>query len=192
MKRNVMHRFNPDHFAKLDDESRQEWQNPTALIDWLQLKGDESIIDIGAGTGYLALPLAEHWPGATVYAVDISPKLQKILGERASARGLTNIRLLPTDGRALDLEDGFADVILVVNVLHEIADDSALIAEIRRSLKHGGRLVLVDWKKEPTPVGPPVDERIRQADALELLAAHDFKVIAEAEIYPYHYAVVLT
>lgn len=181
----MTHRFNPDHFAKLDDRERLEWQNPDALIEWLDLKDGETVVDIGAGTGYFAMPLAKRYPGVTIYAADISPKMLELLNDRATSQGLQNIRPMATDGRLLDLADGTADLVLMVNVLHEIVDDLSLVTEARRVAKTGGRLALVDWKKEETQAGPPVDERVDQTEAIALL-------VAEAEFYPYHYTVVLS
>ncbi len=185
-----MHRFNPDHHEKLDDKERFKWQDPRLLLDWLDLEGNETVVDIGAGTGFVARPLAERWPGVTMITVDISPKMKEIVEQRAGAAGLKNIRPLLTDGRTIELADGVANVILLVNVLHELADDPILLAEARRILKRAGQLVLVDWKQDLTPVGPPVEERIGGAAAMELVATYDFVPSAELDLYPYHYMMV--
>ncbi len=187
----MTHRFNPDHFAKLDDPERREWQNPDVLIDWLEVNDASTVADLGAGTGYFALPLAARYPDVTVYAVDISPKMLELLSERAAHRDIHNVRVLATEGRVLDLEDGVVDIFLMINVLHELADMS-LVREARRTVGTGGRLVLVDWKKEETPAGPPIDERIDKSSAVALMAKYGFKQVAEADLYPYHYTVVLS
>lgn len=187
-----MHRFNPEHHARLDDAQRFEWQDPVKLIDWLRLDGDETVVDVGAGTGFMALPLAEQLPRGFVVGVDISSKMRDILTGKVAERGMSNVTGLVTDGLTIDLPDAAADVVLLANVWHELSDSDALIKEFRRLVKPGGRLVVVDWKAEETPVGPPIAERIPEAAAIAALAAVGFKVVVQPELYPYHYTAVFT
>ncbi len=182
-----MHRFNPEHHARLDDAERYRWQDPERLIDWLALSGNETIIDVGSGTGFIALPLARHLPGGSVTGVDISSQMRDLLVAKAAEQGRSNITALVTDGETIELPDRTADIVLLANVWHELSDADALIKEFRRLLKVGGRLVVVDWKAEDTPVGPPVTERISQDEAVAALAGYGFKLKSEPALYPYHY-----
>ena len=186
----LVHRFDPENHKKLDSPDRLEWQNPSLILDWLELDGTETVVDIGSGTGFMALPLAERWPDSTVCGVDLSDKMTGILAERAAERGLKNVKTVLTDGKTIGIPDNTADIVLMVNVLHELDKDYALVNEARRILKPGSRLVLIDWKGDLTPVGPPVAERVNEEEAADIMEARDFALLAEPELYPHHYTLV--
>lgn len=185
-----MHRFNPDHYAKLDDPERMEWQDPHALLEYLVPEPGDVIVDIGSGTGFFAVPIAESEPEAEVIGADISPKMAEILARRAADKNIKNLASVVLEGKSLPFADGFADIVLMANVLHEFEDAGAMLEEVRRILKMGGRLVLIDWKMDITPVGPPMEERIGEGEAFAMVAEHDFEPAARIEIYPYHYVLV--
>ena len=185
-----LHRFNPDHHAKLDDPERLKWQNPKDLMEFIEPEIGDTIVDIGSGTGFFALTMAEVWPAAKLVAADISPEMTKLLTGRAEERGLKNIETVTIDGKNLPFGDYSADMVLLINVLHEFDNPQQVLADIRRILKPGGRLVIVDWKKDLTPVGPPLEDRIGEGEAYSMVAELDFEPLARPEIYPHHYALV--
>ncbi len=187
-----MHRFNPEHHARLDDPERYKWEDPALLIEWLTLRGDETVIDVGSGTGFFALPLAKKLSGGSVIGVDVSPRMRDLLAAKAADQGQANITELATDGATIALSDAVADIVLIANVWHEITDAGVLGWELRRLIKPNGRLVIVDWKAEETPVGPPLAERIPQAEAIETIVFAGFRLVDQPDLYPYHYTAVFT
>jgi ubiquinone/menaquinone biosynthesis C-methylase UbiE len=187
-----LHRFNPDHHARLDDAERFVWQDPAKLIAYLGLRGDETLVDYGAGTGFFAVPLAERLNAGSVIGVDVSEQMLSLLTARVAEHGLPNVAGLLTDGQHIDLPDSAADLILLANVWHEITDSASLVIELRRILKPGGRLVVIDWGKEDTPVGPPIAERIAASDTLRTLATVGFSLVDQPRLYPYNYTLVLS
>jgi ubiquinone/menaquinone biosynthesis C-methylase UbiE len=122
----------------------------------------------------------------------VSDKMLDILKRRAADAGLSNVTGVRTGGHDIALPDGSADLVLLANVWHEITDHAALLAELRRVLKSAGRVVVIDWPAEETPVGPPMSDRIAEADALSALAAAGFSLTDEPELYPYNYTIVLS
>lgn len=185
-----MHRFNPDHHAKLDSPERLEWQNPEALAEYLPLDDGEIMVEIGSGTGFFSLSMAAKWPGAKVIGADISAEMTGMMADRAAERNLQNVEAITIDGVKLPFDTDSVDVVLLANVFHEFEDPKAVLDEIRRVLKMGGRLAIVDWQKDLTPVGPPLEERISEGEAHSMIAEHDFEPFARPEIYPYHYVLV--
>lgn len=185
-----MHRFNPDHHARLDDPQRIGWQDPSLLLPYLALEPNSIIVDVGSGTGFFTIPIAESKPQAQVIGADISSKMADLLTAKAAERNLDNMSAVVLEGSRLPFADKFADVVLIANVLHEFDKPNESLAEIRRILKPGGRLVIVDWDKKDTPVGPPIGERISKADATETAAANGFSNVISPEIYPYSYVLV--
>jgi cyclopropane fatty-acyl-phospholipid synthase-like methyltransferase len=175
------HKFDdPDRFAKsFDDPSRDAWQMPARVIDALALKPGMKVADIGAGTGYFATRLARV-PGVSVIAVDIEPKMIDYIKARAKKEGLENITGVVAAAGAANLPEP-VDVILVVDTYHHLPNRPAYFRELRKSLKPGGRIAIVDFRKD-APEGPPVhfrftpqqiEDEMKEA-GYQLNSTHDF------------------
>lgn len=145
---------------KLENPARLAELAPEATLKRIGFACGDSVCDIGAGSGIFTLPAARGTRG-TVYAVDPNDELLQILAARANAEGLTNIKILRTGAFAYDIPAGSVDLVLLVTVLHEIEAKADLLREVARILKpSGSSLCVIEFKKEPTPFGPPVDHRI--------------------------------
>jgi cyclopropane fatty-acyl-phospholipid synthase-like methyltransferase len=89
-------------------------------VDLLALRGSETVVDYGAGSGGVAVVVAGRLPDGTVHAVDESPEMVELLTERLDATDLRNVRPHLIKDNRVDLESGVADRILAVNLLHEV------------------------------------------------------------------------
>ena len=171
----------PEEFAKvLDDPGRDAWQKPHEVVMALALKPDEVVADIGAGTGYFSKRFARH--AGKVYAVDIA---QMLLDKAKQNEPKLEIVLAATDDPRLP--DGTIDTIFICNTLHHIEQRPAYYAKLSKALKPGGRLVILEFHKRETAVGPPVKERIAQADCVKELKAAGFKKTQEWKMLPTQY-----
>lgn len=189
------HRFEraDDWVARFDDPARDAWQKPDAVIASLGLQPGDTVADVGAGTGYFTVRLAKAVPSGKVYASDIEPDMVRHLGERAQKEGLTNVTAV--QGGAIDPNlPGPVHVVLVVDVLHHVADRPAFFAALAADLDDDGSVVIVDFKPdapEGTP-GPPrehrltVDQVTADARAAGLVLAN-----TDAALLPYQYVVRL-
>ncbi len=185
-----MHKFDPAHAHRLDNPERARWQDPQALIRALGVRPGMVCVDVGAGTGYFALPLAAAvGPEGHVYAVDVSQEMLKHLDARLG--GIENVSPLLSEEARLPLADASADLVLVANVFHELSEPAAVLAEVRRVLRPGGRVAVMDWRKgkrsddEP---GPPADHRVPAEDVAAALAGAGLATATvETTHFPYHY-----
>ncbi len=137
------------------------------------------LVDFGAGTGYFTLPLAKLF--REVYAVDINAERLKYLRERLEEEGITNVKLIIGDR----LPEVRVDLILLSNVLHELPEPGKFLGEAAEKADY---VLVLDWKKIPTPRGPPLYERISEKDARRMMEKH-FNVEA-FNLYPYHYCLL--
>jgi len=108
------------------------------------LRGDMTLIDLGAGDGYLSRAVSSHVD--TVIAIDISSAMLKELGKKADKQGLKNIRTIISDGCDMPLSDGCADIVCANMFLHHIEEPLEAVREMYRVLKPGGKVFIADLK----------------------------------------------
>lgn len=105
------------------------------------------VLDVGCGTGYLAVALAHARPESTVHATDLSPGMLRRAGENADQVG-TRVRLCRSTATALPYPDGTFSAVVSRGVLHHMHDPVAALAEWRRVVRPGGPVVVLS---EPSP-----------------------------------------
>jgi SAM-dependent methyltransferase len=177
-------KFDPCRADVLDAPEREHYLPTEKVINALELRGDERVVDYGAGTGRFAAAVAARLRGGEVFAVDESPDMFQLLSRRAD----DGIRPLLVVSNTVPLDTGSVDLVLAVNVLHEIRGESAL-EEIGRLLAADGRLLVVDWERErKRPFGPPDRLLYSAAEAHTELAAAGFDAEPLSLGLPYHFA----
>jgi ubiquinone/menaquinone biosynthesis C-methylase UbiE len=160
-------RFNPSRAHLLEDPERKEWLPPDEVIAALHLREGEDIADLGAGTGFFALPMAKALgSGGRVFAVDVAPEMLARLRSRLTEAGIENVQCFEGEASSTGLSSACADVVFMANVWHEFDDHAEVLAEARRLLKPGGRIAILDWRPDAEPGhGPPVGHRIAASAA---------------------------
>jgi cyclopropane fatty-acyl-phospholipid synthase-like methyltransferase len=168
-----------------DDPKRDAWQKPHEVIQALALKPDAVIADIGSGTGYFAARFANMVPNGRVYGVDTEPVMVKHLAERAKREGLKNLTSVagkPDDPRLPER----ADLIVLVDVYHHVADRERYFRQLRNSLRAGGRLAIIDFRLE-SPQGPPKSARVPPGQVKSELQRAGYRLAREHEFLPNQY-----
>lgn len=176
---------NAEEYARvLNDPQRESWQRPHEVVKALGLRSDETIADLGAGTGYFARRFAPHV--AKVYAIDIDEKLLKIAKDGAPPN-LETILAAPDDPR---LPEGSVDTIFICDTLHHIANRAAYYPKLKKALKPGGRIVNIDFHKKPLPVGPPESMKLSEEEVIAEFKAAGFRLSKTLDSLPYQYFLV--
>lgn len=183
---------NVDHWVKVfDDPERDAWQRPDEVVAALDLGPGMVVADIGAGTGYFNRRLsAAVGEAGAVLAVDVEPNLVAHLRERAEKEGTANV--VPILGSADNprIPAGAADLVLAVDTYHHIDDRPSYLRRLRRALRPGGRVAVIDFKKERSAVGPPIGHRLAREKVLEEFALAGYLPIEEPEILQYQYFLI--
>jgi ubiquinone/menaquinone biosynthesis C-methylase UbiE len=169
--------------------------NPNTVVAQVGLKPGQTVADLGCGSGYYSLAAAKI-VGNTgmVYAVDVQEAKLTATHSAGQQNGLKNINVVKADldKPLLDIEEGSCDVVIVASILHEIGSRDMLLKNTYRILKTGGLLLAVEWKKEMTPIGPPVDVRLAPQDLENELGRLGLRKTKDIAADAYHYAIVFT
>ena len=174
---------------KLENPQRVSRHDPNVLFSRIGLESGMVVADLGCGTGFFALP-ASKIVGAEgmVYAIDQMPEALDVLRRKIEQGQIGNIKVFQSDIHSTPIESGSVDLALMANVFHD-ADRKVVLNECRRILKSSGKLFIIDWKKISTVDGPPLQFRIEQADARDIIQNNGWKVISSFEAGPAHYAI---
>jgi SAM-dependent methyltransferase len=186
------HRFDdPSAWAPLwDGEERDAWQKPDQVLELLELGVDMVVADIGTGTGYFAMRLADRVPAGHVWAVDVEPAMVRHVNERAREEELDNV--FGILGRPDDpLLPEAADVVLVVNTYHHLGNRPAYLERLRSYLSPLGRVAIVDFKMGKRPVGPPEAAKIPPEQVVRELQAAGYEVVRDdRDTLPHQYLIL--
>jgi ubiquinone/menaquinone biosynthesis C-methylase UbiE len=160
-----------------------------AWLDRLGLRRGDRCIDMGSGPGYFSLLLAERvGADGVVYAIDPSTEALAYLAREQAARGVANIRRIQSDGATAELPDGPADAALVAMMLHHAGDPAAVLRNVGRLLRPGGRALVAEFHPEGTGRhGPALTRRIAPEAVRAWCEAAGLSILAEDRPTPEHY-----
>jgi ubiquinone/menaquinone biosynthesis C-methylase UbiE len=169
-------RMNASLADRLDHPERLLWLPPAMVIGALAVQPGDAIADIGAGTGYFSLPLAQAiGPLGQVYAVDSQAEMLGHLQYKLDTGNISNIQAVLAEADSTGLPDASCNLVFLANVWHEIADRAAVLTEAKRILKSGGRIVVLDWRPDVEPQhGPPLHHRLGASDAADSMQSAGF------------------
>ena len=166
-------------------ESREREEGTKLLLEQLDIEPGITICDMGCGNGFYTIPMAEQ-TGETgrVYAVDIQQEMLDLLQDLAEEAQLSNIEELL--GTAIDpkLPEAAIDLMIVVDVYHEMSHPEQMLAAIRKSLKPDGRLVLVEFRAEDPEVPIKKLHKMSKEQVLKELTANGFKLKSDFDELP--------
>ena len=185
--------FRPAEAHKLEDPARLKWLPVDAILERLSLRPGLQVADIGAGTGFFAIPMARAvGPDGRVFAVDLQSEMLQLLRHKLTA-GTGNLETLEGSAHQSNLPGESCDLVLVANVWHELDDHPGALAEAARVLRPEGRLAILDWRADAVrPPGPPIDHRWPVEKTIHLLEQNGWTVHNYGAIGSYSYLVVAT
>jgi len=169
----------------------QRFVQPAAVATHFHLKPGDSVADFGAGSGYFTKILAQAvGPEGRVYCCDIQKNLVEALGELVRRESLENVDVLWCDLEAENgskLPDDSQDAVLLVNTFFQMEDKPAALAEIKRVLRRGGTLFVIDWSESFGGLGPQPENVISESDARALIETAGFTYERSFPAGDHHY-----
>lgn len=150
----------------LDRDEREKEEAPTRALQIIGIVEGSTVADVGAGSGYFTERLAKLvGPAGRVYATDIQQGMLDLAARRLQRQGVQNVTLVLGEPSNPRLIAGSVDLILMVDVYHELGEPMTVLRHLREALKPAGRLVLIEYKGEdPTiPILPSHKMTVAQA-----------------------------
>lgn len=178
---------------------RELWPEPEAVLREFGVEAGTSVADVGCGDGHFSIPVAELVAPASVYAIDVDGTMLDEIEARALERDLENVVTVSGDARELSsLLPEPVDLVLLANTFHGVEAPTAFAEQVSRSLRPGGRFVVVNWRDLPrgkTTVlgeerGPPPELRMTPEETRSVVAPAGFEGVREVDLPPYHYGLV--
>jgi ubiquinone/menaquinone biosynthesis C-methylase UbiE len=179
-------KFDLSKLERLNDPARFEYLIPEVLWAAAATPDPAVVVEIGAGTGLFACELAALAPEATVYAVDMAPAMIRWMLKNRPLTECGRLRPMLSTENKIPLPTGGADLVVMINVHHELADPISSYREAQRLLAIGGTIVVADWALGDTGGGPPQHVRASAEQIAEILRSVGFEDIREHEGLPKH------
>ncbi len=182
-------KFDPKKIPLLNDPKRLEYLDPDFIWEKAGLKNPQVLVDIGAGTGFFALVFSGKMKGGRIYACDVSGEMTGWMEQNLPPESRGRIIPLKMEETSVPLPDGVADLVYMINLHHELEDPLNTLKEAYRLLKEGGKLMIIDWKKEATPQGPPLEIRYTEDEIGRQMRECGFTGPGKYAI-PYHHFLI--
>lgn len=187
----MAHKFNPESRHKLDNPQRRNLLPPEETLCRLGLKAGDSMADIGCGTGYFTVPAARIVGSqGKVYGLDIMAEMIEETKRKIEENHLTNIELLQVREDDFMLADQTVQYAFACLVAHEAEDLLLFFREAARILQPTGRIVIIEWTKQRSMMGPPPEHRLDSKDVADLLRQCSFSNMQQIAINTEMYAVI--
>ncbi len=167
---------------------REREEGSTRMQAALDLKLGMVVCDMGCGNGYHALPMAKRVaPDGKVLAVDIQPEMLQMLKQRAEANGVSNVEAIVGEVNNPNLPEASCDLIVMVDVYHEFSHPEEMLGVMRRALKPGGQVVLVEFRAEDLTVPIKPEHKMSKVQILKELEGNGFKLTRSFDELPWQH-----
>lgn len=136
----------------LERKEREKEEQVSQALKNMDLKPGEVIADIGAGSGYYSFRMAERVSKGKVLAVDLQPEMLDIMRQKIKKNKLKNVELIQGQEANPNLAPHSVDMVLMVDVYHELSYPKEMMEQIVAALKPGGRFILLEYRMEDPKV----------------------------------------
>jgi precorrin-6B methylase 2 len=168
--------------------TREQEERPSLLLEALEIRPGQVLCDFGCGNGYHTLDLAKRTgPRGRVLAVDIQPEMLDMLADRAAARGIDNIRRVLATQTNSGLVPRTLDLVLMVDVYHELAEPPQILQAVHAALKPTGRVAVVEFREEDPEVPILPLHKMNQSQVVKEFTANRFKLVGQYDQLPWQH-----
>jgi len=188
MGREIAQVMGPGGIPWLDRPERESEEKPAEVIKAMKLRGNEVIADLGAGAGYFTFRLALK--ARKVLAIELQDEMIATLRQRAAERKVANVEVVKGTECDPHLPAGGVDLVLMVDVYHELSCPFEVMTEVRKALRPEGRVMFVEYRKEDPAVNIKEVHKMSVAQLEKEMAAVRLRRLQTVEILPLQHIVI--
>ncbi len=179
--------------AWLERTERVEEEEPDRALDAIRLEPGSTVADVGAGSGYMTVRMARRvGPSGKVYANDLQPEMLMLLRQRLARDQIVNVETVLGTVDDPHLPRATIDLILMVDVYHEFSQPQAMLRKMREAIRPGGRLVLLEYRKEDPSIPIRLDHKMSVAEAKLEVEAEGFQLSKVEGVLPRQHILIFT
>ena len=183
---------NAETWAKeFDNPARDVWQKPDEILDALMLPPTARVADIGSGTGYFSVRIANRVPDGKVFAVDIAANFLKHIDKTCQEAGIKNVETVLCDQFSTKLPKNSVDLVFICDTYHHFEFPDRTLSSIHDALRPGGQIVLIDFERIEGKSSAFVLYHVRAGKEVFVaeIKAAGFKVLGEEKLLKENYLV---
>ena len=174
----------------LERSDREKEENVSSLIQNMGIKSNDTIADIGAGSGYHVFRIAPLAKKGLVYAVDIQAEMLMAIENSKESSKIRNVETILGSEKSVYLPKNSVDKILMVDVYHEFSFPVEMIASMKNALKPNGQLFLIEYKAEDSNVPIKKIHKMSEKQAVKEMEAAGFKLEENIDNLPWQHCMI--
>jgi SAM-dependent methyltransferase len=174
----------------LERSEREIEEDVATLIKNMKIKTDDTIADIGAGSGYHVFKMAPLADKGLVYAVDIQPEMLKAIELKKKSKRVSNIETVLGSAKSINLPNNSLDKVLLVDVYHEFRNPFEMIESIKNALKPNGLLFLIEYRGEDPNVPIKKIHKMTKKQSIAEMRAVGLKLKENIDNLPWQHCMI--
>lgn len=165
----------------LERRSREQEESVSLAIENLPITTESVVADLGAGSGYYTFRIAPKVPDGKVYAVEIQDEAIQYLEKRSKELGFENVIPVKGSETSPNLPENGMDLVIMVDVYHELEYPVEMLEAIRKSLKPEGKILLIEYRGEDPEVAIKPLHKMTVKQVKKELEANGFKLVQNGQ-----------
>jgi len=174
----------------LERSEREIEENVSTLIKNMKIKTNDTIADIGAGSGYHVFKIASLAKNGLVYAVDIQPEMLELIELKKRSKRVSNVETFLGSEKSINLPKNSLDKILLVDVYHEFSYPAEMVESIKNALKPNGKLFLIEYRGEESSVPIKKIHKMTEKQSITEMEAAGFKLKENIDNLPWQHCMI--
>jgi SAM-dependent methyltransferase len=174
----------------LERSEREIEEDVSTLIKNMEIKTDDTIADIGAGSGYHVFRMAPLAENGLVYAVDIQPEMLEAIELKKRSKRVSNVETVLGSEKSINLPKNSLDKILLVDVYHEFSYPAEMVESIKNALKSNGQLFLIEYRGEDLSVPIKKIHKMTEKQSIKEMEAAGFRLKENIDNLPWQHCMI--
>lgn len=178
---------------ELQLNQKNRFLDPLQILVHAGIERGATVADFGCGNGFYPVAAAKIVGDAgQVYAVDVKNESLEATQSAAKHEGFKNVITVHHDMElpGVPIPANSCDAVILAGILHLAALQKNVMRECYRALRPGGKIIVVEWKKENLPFGPNIARRMAPHEVIDLCAQSGFAYVEEMPADAFHYGLV--